>query len=88
MIPSCRHPLLCSVAHYIYVVYIVCRFDISWLKDEHYHTEKGIMSDKKLSDDQKKILLGIHQRHQSLALEPSDTDIRFLAKSYQKSNIF
>ena len=73
---------------YSFLTTILCfyRFNRNWIKDERYHTEQGVKDDMNLTKEEKDILLGIHRRHKTFTEDPSDTDYKFLADCYQKSN--
>ena len=58
------------------------RFSVDWLKNRDYHRRQGIRSDPKLSGKQKMYLLGIHDRNNNCALEPSSEDIKILEDAY------
>lgn len=60
----------------------ICRVDIRWLKKKEHRDLKKVESDKKLTDDKKKILRAIHKRNNSYVLTPSAKDLEFLQEHY------
>ena len=64
---------------------LLFRFDKKWLKNKKHCDEDKVKNDKSLSDKEREVILGIHKRHLSFAVVPSQTDFAFLAGCYKKS---
>ena len=57
---------------------------MSWLKNEKHRTLQGVETDPGLTNEEKKILTGIHKRHRNMADRPSVGDYTILERSYGK----
>ena len=58
---------------------------MSWLKDEKHKTLEGVYADENLSEEERAILEGIHERNKSRNVDgPSKIDLEILQKCYGK----
>ena len=58
---------------------------MSWLKDEKHKTLEGVCADENLSEEERGILEGIHERNKSRNVDgPSKIDLEILQKCYGK----
>ena len=58
---------------------------MNWLEDENHRTLEGVKGDDNLTEEDKKILEGIHKRNKSFRVDgPSKSDLEFLQKCYGK----
>lgn len=59
-----------------------CRFDVGWLKNKRYRKVHYIEQDPHLSNKEKAVLKGIHERHNNFAKGPSKMDFKYLGQAY------
>ena len=57
---------------------------MNWLKNAKHRTLQGVVTDRRLTNEEKKILTGIHKRHLKMADRPSVGDYTILERSYGK----
>ena len=59
---------------------------MNWLEDEKHRTLEGVNGDDQLTEEERKILEGIHKRNRSFKVDgPSKIDLEFLQKCYGNS---